>query len=358
MSRTCFLQAGLLALASLALFAARPAHAQLSFRLDTFDVPGQTPFAGSLAEGISASGNIAGTYVDTSFVEHGYIRSNTGNFTSFDYQIPVDPNDPSKGFRTDVNTRVITGGINSAGFVTGDVFTGSLLANNLQYVTDFIYNSNNGTFLSPHAQINGVDAGTTGLQNVNEAGIVGVEYSAAPGNASGPLHNASYNIATGAFTYYDDITGYDNAMQAVGPNGELLITLNGAAGGSHGSITRNGVTTQLDFPGAYGTSANAINANGLISGNYRDSAQNPFAFIYDSNNSNWYSIMYPGAVETRLFHGNSDTQFVGYYIDTDNVYHSLVVTAVPEPGSVALLVGLSVAGAGFLRRKTRKVRAC
>ena len=343
MFRFPFLQTGLIALSTLALFAARPVGAQLSYRLDTFDVPMQGS-GGSAASGISASGDISGTYLDSHDVNHGYIRSANGTFTTVDY--------PGTG-----NNTLFFGysGINNAGYVTGRAFDSSF-----NYITDFIYNSNTGAFTTPKFTdpITGMNFDSTSLVNVNEAGIVAVQY----GNTGDKTNAASYNIATDTFTPIADIGGYDNEIQAIGPNGEYLVTLGSLTDDTYqGSITQNKVTTYLNVPGAYSTSSDGITTTGLIFGNYEPQANtqdNRNAYIYDTSNGSYTSISVPGAVDTELFRSNNATQLVGYYIDAGGVYHNLLVTVVPEPGSIALLVGLSVAGGGVLRRKTRKIRAC
>ncbi len=350
MPRTLFLQAGLIALSTLALFAARPANAQLSFRLDTFDVPGQGPI-GSGASGISASGSITGTYVDPSGVNHGYIRSPDGTFT-----LPID-------YPGAANTQILYyNGINNAGYVTGQTLDSSF-----NYTTDFIYNSNLGTsnpaaFTAPKVTdpMTGLSFGYTNLENVNEAGIVAVQYG-----YIGDNRIASYNIATDTFTPIADIKDQNgqprnNELQAIGPNGENLVTLASLTDDTYeGSITQNGMTTYLNVPGAYSTSSDGITTTGLIFGNYEPQAHTPDnrnAYIYDTSNGSYTSIAVPGAVDTELGRTNNATQFVGYYIDANGMYHNLLVTVVPEPGSVALLVGMGVAGAGFLRRRKNRIR--
>ena len=347
MPRIPFLQAGLLALSALALFAARPAHAQLSFRLETFDVPGQGP-VGSGASGISASGSIAGTYVDPSGVNHGYIRSPDGTFT-----LPIDYPGASHTLILFYN------GINNAGYVTGQSLDSSF-----NYTPDFIYNSNTKMFSAPMVTDpkTGLSFGYTALRDVNEAGIVSVTY----GYVGTQNRNASYDIATDTFTPIADIKDQNkqprnNELQAIGPNGEYLVTLASLTDDTYeGSITQNGMTTYLNVPGAYSTSSDGITTTGLVFGNYEPQANTPDnrnAYIYDTSNGSYTTIAVPGAVDTELGHTNNATQFVGYYIDANGVYHNLLVTVVPEPGSIALLVGIGVAGAGFLRRRVRKVRA-
>ena len=322
------------------------AKAQMGFTYQEVIVPGRNA-VGSLIEGISANGSLAGTYVtDTATGDiaiHGWTRNAvTGAYTTIDQS--------GAG-----STWVWTGGINNAGFVTGDAYKNSDRSDP-DYLNDFVYNSSDKTFHVPQIKFPGTNttAAITGLKNVNEAGIVAVQYS---DDLEGTYHHASYNIGTGAFTYYDDIPGYDNDLEAVGPNGELVLTLVNPSGHNRGYITKGGVSTFLDVPGeGGGTIAEAINAKGLVSGYYRDAAGVEDGFVYDSLSGTYSTLAFPGATGTYLTHGNNDNEFAGYFFDANGSYHSFIATAVPEPSACALLIASGLTGTAFLRRRNRKGR--
>ena len=52
----------------------------------SFEAPGAGTLAGqgTLAVGINSAGTVAGYYLDSSGVYHGFVRTATGTFTSFD----------------------------------------------------------------------------------------------------------------------------------------------------------------------------------------------------------------------------------------------------------------------------------
>lgn len=352
MSRTCFLQASLIVLSTLALFAARPTAAQISLRVESFQVPGTNPFAGSLAGAISANGTIWATSVGSNFAAHGAISNPNGTYTAVNYPQSIGTNTQGINF---IPGTVSYGGINNAGDVTGTFFYFDSLGNGQS--TYFIYH--NGTFISP--QVAG--ATSTNYNGVNEAGQVATVYQ----DAAGHNHSAIYNLATGSFTLLSDASGYaDTDIITVLPSGAVLENVGNRVIDPvtqdeylRGSITLNNVTTFFDVPGALDTRLDAVTSTGLYSGNYLDAGHIRHGFVYDTTDNQLFTIDGdPSATFTTLRFSNSDTQFVGWWNDPNGGYHSLLVTAVPEPGSIALLVGMSVAGAGFLRRKTRKIRAC
>src|SRR5260370_12286029 len=50
-------------------------------RVQTFGVPGASE---TYANGVNLSGTVLGSYYDSTFVSHGFVRSPAGNFTTFD----------------------------------------------------------------------------------------------------------------------------------------------------------------------------------------------------------------------------------------------------------------------------------
>ena len=326
MIRVRLLSCGLLTTALFALAACRPVSAQLTFTYTSFDPSGlnQPGFSG-----ISNTGALVGTYGShTPYA--GFLYQN-GVTTTVSY-----PNAVSRS-ETDLLS------INSAGIATGDYI--DFAANTETY---FLYNSNTQTFTSPSHS----NATETAYNAINDAGQVAAVYADANG-----VHSAIYNFATQAFTDLPDQSSPVTAVQDISADGDAVVNYTDANGNLHGSLLHNGVYTNLDFPGASQTGLDAINANGLIVGGYIDTNGGDHGLVYDAGT--FYSLDFPGASATNVTFGLNDAnQIAGYYIDANGAFHGLLVQVTPEPGSVALLVGLSVAGAGFLRRRVRKVRAC
>ena len=315
-----------LLLSALASAACHPASAQLSFTYTSFDPPAPSggyaaPLANSEARGISNTGAIVGIVGDSSGVTgHGYLYQN-GAYTTFDY-----PGTTTGGFN-------FLSSINSAGDITGYYFD---LGGN---ETDYIYH--NGAFSSP-AHPNSPQG--NGYNGVNDAGLAALVYF----DANDISHSSLYNLATQTFTDLPDESAYGTTVQSVAPNGDILVNYLDAGGDVHGSIYHNGVYTTFDVPGATDTHLDSINADGLIAGRYDINGVN-HGLVFQ--NGRFYTLDFPGAVETDLYSINNANQIVGYYQDQSGVFHSLLVQAVPEPGSVALLIGAGVIGAGFLCRR-------
>lgn len=79
------------------------------------------------------------------------------------------------------------------------------------------------------------------------------------------------------------------------------------------------IWTNLDYPGATGTTAWEINNPGTIVGQYTDSAGKIHAFRF--NGTNWVSGDYPGAVETIAYDINDKGLIVGSYVDAGGRRH-------------------------------------
>jgi hypothetical protein len=64
--------------------------------ITTFDVPGAGTgqFQGTLPLGINQTGTIEGDYIDSSDVNHGFVRASDGTITTF----YIDASDVSHGF--------------------------------------------------------------------------------------------------------------------------------------------------------------------------------------------------------------------------------------------------------------------
>ena len=78
-------------------------------------------------------------------------------------------------------------------------------------------------------------------------------------------------------------------------------------------------------------------------GTYQTNGWQQFSFAFNSGAATTATLQLHDLVATG---GGNDFGIDGIQVNT--------VTAVPEPGSIALLVGLGVTGAGFLRKRCRK----
>ncbi len=337
MPRTRFLQAGLIALSVLALFAARPADAQLSLSYTNIDVLHDPNDPNDIyGNGISSSGaNISlSQYVYSTDIQHGYILSN-GVYTRHD-----DPRTAS-GFYNYI------GPVNSSGAYYGEYF-------NSTFTTDepFVHTSGGVRSLLPQHP----NSISTSYNGIGDNGKFAVAWQ-----DSNNLGFASvYDPATQTFTDLPSkVLGYNTVARNFAPNGDVLVNYRDQNNARHGAIynASSGIYSEIpDIPGGADPSYFGVNSSGLVLGEYT-LGNRDYAFFYQ--NSVFTPIDAPDNRNLLMGFGVSESnQVVGSYLGADGYVHAFMVTVVPEPGSVALLVGLSVAGAGFLRRKTRKVRAC
>ncbi len=80
----------------------------------------------------------------------------------------------------------------------------------------------------------------------------------------------------------------------------------------HGVLFTNGVPTQVDFPGAFATDLQDVNAFGIVVGNYRPDMFSPWSgFLHDLNAGTFTTFDAPGAAETRLYGLNDLGEIVG-----------------------------------------------
>ena len=92
----------------------QPPDAPGKGQIITFDAPGAGtgPFQGTFAFGINPAGAIAGYYVDSGYVSHGFLRARDGTMTTFDA--------PGAGTGSFQGTSLVEPGtINPAGAITG-----------------------------------------------------------------------------------------------------------------------------------------------------------------------------------------------------------------------------------------------
>ena len=117
-------------------------------------------FGGATASGIDAAGDVVGTYLDTSCAQHGFIRSTNGTINSFDVPgASTDPCTTSGG-----SSEKICGTILVLSDSTGDM-TGSFIDTN-GVIRGFLRPAATGTFTSfedPNAYTSGSLNGTLGV---------------------------------------------------------------------------------------------------------------------------------------------------------------------------------------------------
>jgi hypothetical protein len=322
--------------------------------ITSFDVPGAGtgPLQGTAGFSINTAGVIAGGYIASSNVTHGFVRAADGTFATFDA--------PHAG--TGSNQGTFPMGINTKGASAGMYFD----ANNVYH--GFARGSD-GTITEFDAPGAGTSAhrGTTPT-SINGAGTVAGAFNT--GSAQTTTHwHGFVRAAKGKITVFDAPGAGTGDKQGT----QVPISINNAgviAGPFtdkdyvyHGFVrTAKGAMTTFDAPGAgkapgqrknlqfQGTIPIAINAKGVIAGVYSDPGFVNHGFVRDAAGTvtsfDVSGAGGSGTVGTVPFSINTAGTITGLYQDANGVLHGFVravngtITAFDAPGA---------GGTGFLQ---------
>ena len=232
---------------------------------------------GTFADGINASGQIVGSYMDGSGNEDGFLYSN-GTWTTLDDPLGVNG--------------TFADGINASGEMVGTYEDSSNVYHG------FLYNNGTWTTLNDPSGADGTFA-----YGINASGQIVGSYTDSSGNEDGFLYS------NGTWTTLDDPLGIDTTAYAINNAGQIVGSYMDSSGNANGFLYSNGTWTTLDYPSAITTTAYGINASGEIVGSYTDSSGNVYGFLY--NNGTWTTVNYPsGAVDTTPYGINDGGQIV------------------------------------------------
>jgi hypothetical protein len=356
-----------------------PASAQEP-HIITFDAPGADTttgsFNGTFASGMNIRGAVTGSYVDANNVNHGFLRSREGGFTTF--EAPGADTTPGSFNGTIPNS------INDLGAITGEYFdaTGfshgflrspegkfttfevpgvggfgsTPIAMNLEgaivgYYTDSNFNfhaflrSPDGTFTTwsgPGVCENGQPNGCFGSAafNINSLGIAAGGYEDNSGNFVG---HGLIRRPDGTLTTFDAPGAGTGSYQGTGcPGCALGLNQSGAIAGiysdansvNHGFLrSREGKFTTFDAPGA-GTSSGqgtgcpsdcstSLNDEGQITGIYVD-VNFVFHGYLRSQDGKIVTVDPVGSIFTFSSGINDVGAITGYYFDTNDVAHGFL----------------------------------
>jgi len=89
---------------------------------------------------------------------------------------------------------------------------------------------------------------------------------------------------------------------------------------------------------------------------YLDAAGGMHGFLYTVATASFQSIDDPNGIGTTTINGINDRgQLVGFYVDGNDNTDGFVATAIPEPGSLTLiLIGTVLAGMSFIKLRKRR----
>jgi hypothetical protein len=251
-----------------------------TFLTPPFDAPdaGTGTLQGTLPGNINATGLITGYYVDSSNVNHGFVRAPGGTITEFDAQ----------GAGT---------GPGQGTFVSG---------------TDCLTDA--GATVGYYVDSNGVAHGFVRAPD----GVI-TEFDA-PGAGTGPNQGtkcSGINQLGTILGIYVDSSNVNHGF-ALAPNGTFTFINVPAAGTGPGQGT-------LPFN---------INASGAITGTYIDASNVNHGFLLSSNGITTFDA--PGAGTgpgqgTQALCNNAADAITGVYLDSNNAVHGFLRTAPPRP---------------------------
>ena len=340
--------------------------------------------AGSYARGINDSGLIVGygtTAVPAASTKANFNHAFISNGTTFTDIGTLGPSTLTLANGVTTANNSIAYGVSNSGYVAGYGTNAQNGAATAVTFHAFRFNSNTETALSGADDL-GVLAGGTSSYGyaVNNAGtVVGrttlggtTDYHAFRDNLNGTMQDL------GTLKGYSEGLAINSAGTIVGDSYDGAGST-GAQEAYRLTVGENSITTADKlFPGTgahvgtIGSSATGINDAGIIVGYFNvDTTLSGYtyhAFVYgnqgyDVNNYQKYDLnnyLLNGTGWTLQYAEgiNSAGQIAGYGT-INGATHAFLLTptsAVPEPGSVGLCIGLAVAGAGFVRR--RRVSGC
>ncbi|MFZ0953234.1 MAG: beta-propeller fold lactonase family protein [Candidatus Sulfotelmatobacter sp.] len=259
----------------------------------TVDYPG-----GTLNEvrQINNQGEMAGRYVDTEGVYHGFVVQN-GMFT------PIN-------FPDSLGTAVW--GINDNGDLVGRYFDAKGITNH-----GFLFSNGVFTTIDP--------PGTTltyaeGINNVGQ--IVGFFTDAKE-------HTHGFLLSAGVYSTVDFPGSILTNILKVDNVGAMVGYYDDSSGNEHGFLFQNGKFTSFDYPGAFLTDGYGINNGGQIAGGYlATETSNELGF--EDNHGTFTTINFSAAVGGLAVEDINDAgQLAGAYVDAEGFEHGFVSATGP-----------------------------
>ena len=287
----------LLALPVLGAVAGTPAGFSVQL-VSTFDYPGSGN--STLPQKISDSGDIVGSYIDSSGVTRGFIRVRNGTFSA-----PlVDPNDTGgltegRGIN---NSRVVCGDYldEASGNFHGYFLRGSRFFNHNvpgSSWTIFLGLNNAGNFCGSDIPGSGVQSAFISLD-----GII-TEFTVPEA-----IYSLAYQI--------------NSSNQACGYFGDVNGVVHGYFRDSDGTIH-----DPIDPAGSTGTVILGNNDSNWMVGRYSDSGGLTHGLLFIPPNK-YITYDYPGSTFTSLNGINEQGQIVGRYQDSSGIGHGIIAQVV------------------------------
>ena len=169
-------------------------------------------------------------------------------------------------------------------------------------------------------------AGTT-LTGLNPSGEMSGFYCSDPacGTTGNSTTNHSFVVSKkGVFTSFDPPGAVSSTASTVNPSGAVVGAYTDSGGVTHGYLLYHGTFTTIDFPGAIFTFAGGNNPEGDVIGEYVDTANVAHSFLL--SNGVFTSFDPPGATLSDASGINPGGVIVGIYVDSANAVHGFIRT--------------------------------
>jgi uncharacterized membrane protein len=269
------------------------------------DAPGSNGTL-TFAADINSAGLISGAYVGFDGLNHGYLRSKEGEFTTIDF--------PGANF-----TRTV--GINDHGDAVG---TYRLPGQAATWRHGYLL-SKEGAFttIDPPGSVR------TNALGINGRGDIVGRYCTVEGCQAAPRRDHGFLLRDGVFTTIDIPGAVAVSAWKINSAGQIVGGYEDTAGKSHVFLLSDDQFTTIDFPGAVHTAPGqdngGINNRGDIVAYYCDDAAcaPQHAFVLSGSEVN--SFDFPGAYSTFALGINSRQDIVGGYTDGNNHMHGFLL---------------------------------
>ena len=281
----------------------------------------------------------------------GYLTGSVGNADGSGSAFIRDPSGVYTLFTNNGDFNTVGRAINSANTITGYSTDSSQVLS----VDSEFSRSSGGALTQLSAAGPGALHGIA--QGINSSGAIVGDYFFKSG---GKTYRHGFLLASGVFTDISVGPAVNQRTQARGiADAGVIDGWVSQAGVIEGFVYSGGVFQFISDPNpnAVGTYLEALNNNGLASGEWFDASGNSTAFIYDTVHHTFADLLPPVAGSYDAFGLNDAGRVVITGVDlAGNSVNYLYSPGVPEPASWALVL-VGVGGLGAVLRRTRKDRA-
>lgn len=182
---------------------------------------------------------------------------------------------------------------------------------------------NNGQYTT----VNFAGAAGTELTGLNPSGEMSGFSCSDPacGSTGNPSTDHSFTVSKrGVFTSFDPPGAVSSTASTVNPSGAIVGAFTDGGGVTHGYLLYHGAYTTVDFPGSIFTFAGGNNPSGAVVGEYIDTANVAHSFLL--NNGTFTSFDPPGATLSDASGINPGGVIVGIFVDSTGNVHGFIRT--------------------------------